>query len=147
MKSRASRGFEAIDKISDYIECRYVSPCDGAWRIFGFAIMLRKSSVERLSFHLPNQYPIVFQDYESIDNVCNRNDGLASKFLAWFDANVNYEEARDLTYTQFPSKFVYHADERQWHPRTSGHSIGRIYFVAPGVGEAHYLRILLNIIK
>jgi len=74
--------------------------------------MLRKSSVERLLFHLPNQQPIVFQDYESIDNVCNRNDGLASKFLVWFDANVDYEEAIELTYAQFPTKFVYHAYDR-----------------------------------
>ena len=137
----------AIDEISDYIECRYVSPCDGAWRILGFPIMLRKPSVERLPFHLPNQQPIVFHDYESIDNVCNRSDGLASKFLAWFDANENYQEARELTYAQFPTKFVYHANERQWRPRTRGYSIGRLYFVAPGAGEAHYLRILLNISK
>ena len=74
--------------------------------------MLWKPSFEHLPFHLPNQQPIVFQDYESIDNVCNCNDGLASKFLIWFDANVDYEEARELTYAQFPTKFVYHAYDR-----------------------------------
>lgn len=46
---------DAIDEISDYIECRYVSPCDGAWWIFGFVIMLQKPSIESLPFHLPNQ--------------------------------------------------------------------------------------------
>ena len=72
---------DAKDEICDYIECRYVSPCDGAWRIFGFVIMLREPSVERLPFHLPNQQPVIFQDDDPIDYVLDRNEGIGNKFL------------------------------------------------------------------
>ncbi|KAF7807311.1 uncharacterized protein G2W53_039472 [Senna tora] len=43
-----------IDEIQQYYDCRYVSPCEAAWRIFGFDINYREPSVERLPFHLPN---------------------------------------------------------------------------------------------
>ena len=34
------------DEIKQYYECRYISPCDGAWRLFGFYIMLKEPAVE-----------------------------------------------------------------------------------------------------
>lgn len=109
--------------------------------------MLREPVVERLLFHLPNQQPIVFEDDDPVDHVVDRNDGRDSKFSAWFKANIKYKKAKNLTYSQFPSKFVYHQKEREWRPCKSGYSIGCLYFVAPWAGELHYLRILLYIIK
>lgn len=32
-------------------------------------------------------------------------------FVAWFEANQNFVEGRDLTYSEFPSEFVYHAKQ------------------------------------
>ncbi|KAF7826328.1 ATP-dependent DNA helicase PIF1-like [Senna tora] len=39
------------------------------WRIFGFDINFREPSVERLTFHLPNQQGVVFPDNAPIDSV------------------------------------------------------------------------------
>jgi hypothetical protein len=52
---------------------------------------------------------------------------------------------RDLTYMQFPSKFVYDSDDRSWRPRQKGQSIGRITFVAPSARDIYYVRLLLNV--
>ncbi|XP_075103803.1 uncharacterized protein LOC107767153 [Nicotiana tabacum] len=51
-----------IDKINMYYDCRYISPCEAAWRIFKFPIHHKEPPVERLSFHLPNEQNVIFFD-------------------------------------------------------------------------------------
>nr|XP_009804789.1 PREDICTED: uncharacterized protein LOC104249954 [Nicotiana sylvestris] len=130
----------AIDEIKMYYDCQYISTCEAAWH--------REPSVERLSFHLPNEQTIIFSDDGPIDHVANRPSVKESKFLSWFEANNTYEEARELTYAEFPLKFVWNKKLKKWEKRrTSAFSIGRIFFVPPGSGEQYYLRMLLNVIK
>ncbi|XP_019178829.1 PREDICTED: uncharacterized protein LOC109173962 [Ipomoea nil] len=135
---------QVIDEISMYYDCRYISPCEAAWRLFGFEIQLRTPAVERLSFHLPNQQSVVFADDDPVDNILSRPTILQSIFLEWFEANKTYPEARKLTYAEMPTKFVWKKDIRKWHPRKRGFSIGRVFYVPPGSGEIFYLRCLLN---
>ncbi|KAF7807290.1 uncharacterized protein G2W53_039451 [Senna tora] len=123
---------ENCDEIKTYLDCRYISPCEAVWRIFGFGINFREPSVERLPFHLPDQQGVVFPDNAPIDAVVFNATVKQTKFLAWFEANNKYPKARFLTYSQFPTKFVYKIDSRQWFERKSGCSIGRLYYVAPG---------------
>ncbi|KAF7841731.1 uncharacterized protein G2W53_004029 [Senna tora] len=135
------------DEIKHYYDCRYISPCEAAWRIFGFDINFREPAVDRLSFHLPNQQGIIFQDDDNIDDVVANATMKQSKFIAWFEGNKQYPIARNLTYSQFPTKFVFKHDSRQWALRKAGHVIGRLYYVPPGLGELHYLRLLLTFVK
>ncbi|CAH9055401.1 unnamed protein product, partial [Cuscuta epithymum] len=67
-----------------------------------------------------------------------------TKFTAWMRANQVYPEARKLTYVDFPSKFVWKKNIKQWVERQRGFAVGRVYFVRPGAGEKYYLRTLLN---
>ncbi|XP_019185982.1 PREDICTED: uncharacterized protein LOC109180727 [Ipomoea nil] len=135
---------QVIEEISMYYDCRYISPCEAAWRLFSFEIRLRTLAVERLSFHLPNQQSVVFADDDPVDNILSRPTILQSMFLEWFEANKTYPEARKLTYAKMPTKFVWKKDIRKWHPRKRGFSIGRVFYVPPGSGEIFYLRCLLN---
>jgi hypothetical protein len=130
-----------------YYDCRYLSACEAAWRIFSFDVHYREPSVERLSFHLEDEQTVVYEDHEELQDVLNKPSIHKTKFLAWFDANKKYPEARDLTYGQFSSKFVWKKDKRVWSPRQRGFSIGRIHYVPPGSWEKFYLRILLNYVK
>lgn len=134
-----------VDEVNMYYDCRYISSCEAAWRIFGFDIKYRDPLVERLSIHLPNEQNVVFSDLDQIDNVLDRPTVNQSMFLAWFEANKKYPEARELTYAQFPMKFVWKQDIREWAPRKRGFSIGRIFFVPPGCGDIYHLRCLLNV--
>jgi hypothetical protein len=136
-----------VDEINMYYDCRYISPCEAAWRIFGFDIHYRDPPVERLHFHLPHEQNVIFSDHDAIDDVISRPTVNSSMFSAWMEANRNYPEARSLTYAEFPTKFVWKSPLREWHPRRRGFSIGRIFYVPPGSGEQYYLRILLNIVK
>ncbi|XP_019150399.1 PREDICTED: uncharacterized protein LOC109147196 [Ipomoea nil] len=140
-------GPQVIDEISMYYDYRYISPCEASWRFFGFDIQFRTPLVERLSFHLPNQQSVVFADDDPVDNILSRSTILQSMFLEWFEANKTYPEARNLTYAEMPTKFVWKKDIRKWQPRKRGFSISRVFYVPPGSGEIFYLRCLLNKVK
>ncbi|XP_031131667.1 uncharacterized protein LOC116033051 [Ipomoea triloba] len=94
-----------IDEINMYYDCRYVSPCEASWRLFGYEIQYKNPTVERLSFHLPNQQAVVFEDDEPIDDILNRPTVSHSMFVEWFEANKKFPEARLLTYAEMPTKF------------------------------------------
>lgn len=68
-------------------------------------------------------------------------------FLAWFKANKQYEEVENLTYAEFPQKFVWKSTTREWVLRQRVFAIGRIFYVPPGSGELYYLRCLLNVVR
>nr|XP_025676655.2 uncharacterized protein LOC112776643 [Arachis hypogaea] len=138
---------DEIDEIKMYYDCRYLSPCEAAWRIMGYDIHYRYPAVIRLPFHLPSEQIVLFKDHESLKDVVERPTINQSMFLAWFEANREFEEAKQLSYVDFPSKFVWNANSKKWHRRRSHHVIGRVYFVPPSSGESYYLRILLNLVK
>lgn len=68
-------------------------------------------------------------------------------FTAWMVANETYEEARELTFVEFQSRFTYHSDEIIWTPRQKVTAIGRITYIHPSAGDLYYLRILVNVIR
>jgi len=95
-----------VEEIKNYYDCRYLSPCEAVWRTFGFDIHHKWSTVQRLSFHFPKQQPILFKDDDNLDQLLEKNESMKTMFLAWFEANQKYVDGRNLTYAEFPSKFV-----------------------------------------
>ncbi|KAL7157887.1 hypothetical protein ABFS83_02G106300 [Erythranthe nasuta] len=95
-------GVEIRDEIKMYYDCRYLSAYP---------------SIIRLSFHLPDHQPLVFNEKQSLQSVLYRPPVKQTMFLAWFEANMNYPHTRDL----------------------------RLANVPPGKGEDYYLKFLLNI--
>ncbi|KAJ0523564.1 putative DNA helicase [Helianthus annuus] len=138
---------KTVDEIKDYYSCRYISACEASWRIFSYDIHYRNPSVIRLPFHLPGQQHVIYEEFEEIEDVLDKPSVNASMFLQCFLCNQKYPAARQLTYVEFPTKFVWKSNKRKWKPRKRGFSIGRIHSVSPSVGEAYYLRILLNKVK
>ncbi|XP_076945657.1 uncharacterized protein LOC143616823 [Bidens hawaiensis] len=135
-----------IDEIKDYYSCRYISACEASWRIFSFDIHYRNPSVIRLPFHLPGQH-VIYEELDDINDVLDKPSVAASMFLEWLNCNKSYPEARKLTYVEFPTNFVWKIENRKWQSRKKGFSIGRIHSVSHSLGEAYYLRILLNKVK
>lgn len=68
-------------------------------------------------------------------------------FLAWFIACEEYPEARLLTYSEMPTRFLYDGKNQVWKKRKKGFAIGRLQHVCPSSGEYYYLRVLINKIK
>jgi hypothetical protein len=94
------------DEIKAYLDCRYVSAIEACWRIFQFEIHYREPAVDRLNFHLENEQPVMFDDSDYLDNVLSQPNIRKTKFTEWMKTNALYEEARELTYSDFPSKWV-----------------------------------------
>ncbi|XP_076951288.1 uncharacterized protein LOC143624563 [Bidens hawaiensis] len=130
-----------------YVPLQFLSACEAAWRIFAFDVHYRFSSVTRLPFHLPGQQTVVFADDDDVEDVLNKPTVGSSRFTGWMECNQKYDLAQTLTYTEFPTKFVWKQDSRVWELRKRGFSIGRIHHVPPAFNEAYFLRILLNKVK
>jgi hypothetical protein len=143
--SSAGDKSKEMDEIKQYYECRYVSPCEAVWRIFAYDIHHHWPPVTQLTFHLANEQSVLFEEYGTIGSVVSRYEEVNTMFLAWFEANVKYPEGKDLTYAEFPTRFVYNKDRKAWKPRETGYSIGRLNYTPPGVGQLYYMRILLAV--
>uniref|UniRef100_A0A0R0EF43 ATP-dependent DNA helicase n=1 Tax=Glycine max TaxID=3847 RepID=A0A0R0EF43_SOYBN len=135
------------DEIKEYLDCRYICPYESTWRIFGFPIHGRNLAVERLHFHLPGQHSIVYEDHDDIDDVLSKPSISDSKFISWMNTNQNSVEGRNITYTEFVSKFVYSKKKRCWHLRKKGYTIGRLLWVSPITDELFYLRMMFTVCK
>ncbi|XP_071727747.1 uncharacterized protein [Rutidosis leptorrhynchoides] len=115
------------------------------WRILKFDIHHHYPGVIRLPFHLEGQQQIIFDEEELIDEVLEKPSVNTSMFIEWMNCNVCNQEARELTYVEFPTKFIWNKDNRSWirHKRNTG-AIGHIHHVAPASSDLFFLRILLN---
>ncbi|GJY51737.1 hypothetical protein Tco_0442584 [Tanacetum coccineum] len=138
---------EEVDEIKDFYDCRYLSACEAAWRIYGFDIHYRTPPVERLPFHLQDEQSVIFDATESIDYTLEKSSVNETKFVQWMELNKTNTLASTLLYAEIPKYFVWNTHKRIWDERQRGFSLGRIHHVPPSWGELFYLRILLNKVK
>ncbi|GJR79669.1 uncharacterized protein Tco_0150454 [Tanacetum coccineum] len=138
---------EEKDEINDFYDCRYLSACEAAWRIFKFDIHHRFPAVERLPFHLPDEQTVVFYPSERIDFQIEKASCNTTKFLEWMETNKTDTFSQTLLYVQFPKYYVWNKSDKKWTKRKQGQSIGRIHHVLPNWGELFYLRMLLNKVR
>lgn len=63
------------------------------------------------------------------------------------EINQNLIKARELTYTQFPSKFVWNSSKKEWTERKQSQGLGIIEHIHPAAGEIYKLRMLMKFVK
>ena len=68
--------------------------------------------MERLSFHLPGEHTVVFNDDDTIDNVMSKPFNERSMFMAWMECNKQYVDAQNLLYSEFPGSYVWQRKEK-----------------------------------
>ncbi|XP_076927824.1 uncharacterized protein LOC143591528 [Bidens hawaiensis] len=104
-------------------------------------------SVIRLPFHLPDKQQVFYGPDDDVEDILENHLVASTMFTSWMECNRIYDEAKDLNYIEFPSKFVWKKHGKCWERRKVGFSIGRIHSVSPALSEAYFLRILLNKVK
>jgi hypothetical protein len=159
LQTDTGNGQETVDEIADYLDARYISAPEGAWRMFQFKMHHRYPAVQRLQIHLPNQQTVTFSDDTDMVTFLNNERLQKTTLTEFFTANKRAErdapgpptaenDCRKLLYQEFPTKMTWDHSLRRWNPRKrkSG-TIGRMYFVGPSGGERFYLRLLLTVVK
>ncbi|XP_076959494.1 uncharacterized protein LOC143635584 [Bidens hawaiensis] len=138
---------DVVDEIKQYYDCRYLSACEATWRILAYDVHYRTPSVTRLPFHLPGKQSVVYGADEDVDTVIEKQSISDSMFTSWMKCNKIDDEAKQLNYVEFPTKYTWKPENKRWERRKSGFSIGRIHSVSPALSEAYFFRVLLNKVK
>ncbi|KAF8083384.1 hypothetical protein N665_0776s0009 [Sinapis alba] len=145
--NEADAAEQEVDEIKNYFEARYISACESSWRLFAFPTQYRSTPVEKLTFHLEGEQPVIYKDGDTVESVLARAHSCKTMFLAWFDCCEMYPEAREMTYPEIPNKFVYDGKLKVWNRRKKGFAIGRLAHVSPSSGPLYFLRVLINKVK
>nr|GEU71378.1 DNA helicase PIF1, ATP-dependent [Tanacetum cinerariifolium] len=72
-----------VDEIKNYLNCRYLAPCEAVWRIFSFDIHHSYPSVMKLNFHLQNQQPVTLHDTDCLSALLQKKDIDVTMFTDW----------------------------------------------------------------
>ena len=153
------------DEIANYIDSRYVGPCEAFWRIFGFDMQGRSPAVQRLQLHLPGLQTVTYREGEeatAFEAAQEKHTSLTGYFACVqqeiqhpLSATLRgsgvdgtpYPTASSLTYADMPTYYVWDMKSLIWtrrkRPKMSD-TIGRIFSAMPSSGERLFLRILLK---
>ena len=88
------------DEVKLYLDSRYVSACESIRRIFHFTMHQEVPAVVRLQVHLDGEQMITWDENVAPDirAVLERSAGKDTKLTAYFKANREYPQARDVLY-------------------------------------------------
>jgi len=139
------------DEVKQYLDARYVSQCEAFWRIMAYEMHKVTPNVYRLDIHLPGRQNVTWNEdsAETMNEIVEHAATKETTLTAWFKANQAHEEARNLYYQDFPTKFVFSKPKGKWTPRQRGFAVGRMYYVSPKArdSERFYLRLLLTAVR
>jgi hypothetical protein len=90
---------------------------------------------------------VVYNDNANIFETINSEQNQKTTLTEYFQANIDYALAKEVTYMDFPSVFTWTNGMKKWTIRQRGCCVGRLYFVSPSVGERYFLRTLLMKVK
>jgi PIF1-like helicase len=148
---------EHVDEIKDYIDGRYLSSNEAAWRIIGFDITSKEPSVACLPVHLPGEnVPRYTGGKTSLSNSTslliryfNRPslgefDNLT--YAEYFEKYVLYKWSQDdpLASGQVLENVIPNCVRHRVSRRQVGVKVSRLQTVPVTAGEAFYLRCLLT---
>ena len=143
------------DEIKTFMDSRYVSAPEAAWRLFGFNMHENSHIIIRLPVHLSNEQHVYFNEH----NILQRMQQAAEKdtqITAWFKLNQEHDTARTILYSDIPKHYVSDEKHRKWNLRQRGaeKTIARMYSVSLGADFAYdcycftlVVRLLLKILK
>ncbi|XP_022014440.2 uncharacterized protein LOC110913931 [Helianthus annuus] len=85
-----------VDEIKAYLDCRYISACEAAWRILMYDIHYRYPAVEVLPFHCKDGQSIVYNDHDNLCDIVTDPTVKMTMFTEWMNCNKVDEFARTL---------------------------------------------------
>ncbi|XP_021739870.1 uncharacterized protein LOC110706280 [Chenopodium quinoa] len=136
------------DEIAQFQSGRWVSPCEAAWRIFGFDLFEMHPPVLPLSVHIPDMNTVCVRPYERLDVGIASGVYGRTQLTEFFRMNAATDNGLGYSNVEFPEHYKWDASAKSWPKRQNKKlMIGRLAFVAPSEGERFYLRLLLLNVK
>ncbi len=105
---------------------------------------MREPAVQVLAVHLPFMNRVTFRDNQSLQSIIVDEMSKKSTLTQWMEINKVDTRAHELTYIDFPQKYVWNNNGKFWSYRVRGSSIGRLAYVHSNSQELFYLRLLLS---
>lgn len=140
------KGEDTANEIDSYIDGRYVSPMEAAWRILKFPLCGRSHTIVRLAVHTENQQILPFIE----KNEKKALENWETTLTAWFDLNKRDLRAKNYTYSEIPKHYNWDKTNKKWTDRVQEKEdkiIGRMNIVSPKDSERFYLKLVLSRIK
>ena len=138
----AEVGF-VVDEIETFINARYVSAPEAAYRLFEFPLHGKSHSVVKLPIHLSNKQSVFFRRGEeaaAVEKALNKDTHLT----AWFKLNTTDPSARQFYYEQIPLHYKWNDKTFKWVRRKKAWKVvPRLVSVSPRDIERYHLRVLL----
>jgi hypothetical protein len=141
-----------VDEIKQFLDSRYISCSEVAWRIFRFPIHAENPNVVRLAIHLEGEQTVLVRDTATVAEQVDAGPP-KSTLTQYFELNRRLKSADphhphlSLIYPDVVEKYSWNKNDKEWwqRERTATRTlVGRMYFVQPSEGERFYLRLLLH---
>ncbi|CAI9303567.1 unnamed protein product [Lactuca saligna] len=134
-----------VNEIKSFLDGRYICPHEATWRILNFPIHERDPPVQVLAVHLEGMQTTVFKENSQLGSLIDTPGFGVTTLTEWLHNNQHDVRGIDLTYNDYPSKYIWDTNDKRWIHRTTttNTTIGRLAYVHPTAGELFYLRILL----
>ncbi|XP_021733043.1 uncharacterized protein LOC110699839 [Chenopodium quinoa] len=121
-----------VDEIEQFESGRWVSPCEGVWRIFGFDLYEIYPPVMPLPIHLPYMQSIAVRPHENLKRVVRDPKRSRTPLTEYFAMNFTINGGINLLYGEFPEHYRWDASTKEWKGRKNTLTVvGRISFVLP----------------
>ena len=132
---------EEKNEIKEYIDMRSIGSSEACWHIFNMNVAKNTPAVFVMRVHMEEEQHIVF-DIGNEQQVLEKQR--CTELTAFFEYNLQNANTQ-ITYVDFPEKFTWINDKKQWKPRKSNFdTIGRVHTVNPVALDVYYLRMLLH---
>jgi hypothetical protein len=133
------------DEVAKFLNCRYLSTSESAWKLLGQAIHGRSHAVMKLNCHLPHEQSVLFEQGEALSALQSGEPD--THLTAWFKINEIDEGARTVLYPDFPQKYTWIQAQRKWKIRKQQfNTFGRVPSVPFNIKtlELFSMRLLLH---
>jgi hypothetical protein len=140
---------EERDEIKHYMNCRYVSACEAAWRLFSFNLHAERPNVVRLWVHLPGQQMATYNPAQrSLEDIAAEPPPTILMAGMEFNKELAADDPlRAVLYPDLPTVAWWDKRSKSWIERVRQFTrppVGRMYFVPPSDQERYCLRTLLH---
>ena len=118
---------EHVDEIQNYLDARFVTASEAAWRLLGLPMCGQYPKTNRLTIHLENKQTIIFKETEKAQEIISSQENLRNKTQLTEYFKFNQTNQEKILYSEMPNHCVWKADSKTWTKRKYVYRIQNLY--------------------